>query len=542
LISLRGKGRFILTGAHTEVPESDTNLTRRSDWPVSFVAADPVQPARKDGNSTETELASLLKRLYPQASIEVISVRDSVIVRGTVADAEHVQQIREIAGQFAPTVHNQLKVAGALQAGMIPAGYRVLSVPIEETHKLAGMLRAGDRVDVLVTFQRRDARGVMQTKTVTLLENAEVFAPDARAGERDRMALVSLLVRPEEVNAIKLAQSRGNLSLAWRQPQQEAASQLNASAVQELEGSDGTRSVPKGSTVEVPGEDAAVRPASNLQQIRDDLRALHDDVRRLIEIIERRNKGEPAVTSQVTPAPAATDQAKDKLVGLFFMADWCGPCRQMAPLVTRMREQHGCQIRTIDVDVERDLAQIFSIHSLPTVVVLDDGREVDRIVGLTTEDRLKQAFSRRADTSAKHGQSSTGDLAWDMLGMKLSAASQNQLGAETPFHGGLKVTVLHPDRPAIRGSICPGDILVGLHIWETATLDHVNFVLAHRDLSQFLPLKFYVVRQGEVLTGHLNLDFVSDSRRWDPAASTIEPVTVEAPAARELAPNNARPI
>ena len=488
-----------------------------------------------------SELTLLLKRLYPQASIEVIPARDSLILRGTVTEAEQLTQISEIARQFTPTVLDQLKVAGTLAARTIPEGYRVVSVPINETQTLAGILCAGDRVDVLVTFQRRDEAGRMRTKTAMLMEYVEVFAPDSRPDNRDSRSLVSLLLRAEEVNAVMLAQSRGILSLAWRQPQTGAVTKLNAEVLRELDGSGSAQPVAENATVERSVKDVEARPASDLQQIRDELRALHEDVRRLIKILERRNKEESGATTQGSPAPAADGQAKDKPVGLFFMADWCGPCRKMASLVDRMKEQHGCTIRTIDIDTERDLAQIFSIHSLPTVVILDDGREVDRIIGLTTEDRLKQAFSRRGDPSAGTSQSSTGDPAWDMLGLELSPVSGNQLAALSPHRGGLEIIAVRPDSPAARQSIRAGDVLIGLHVWETTSLDNVGFVLNHAELAAFMPLKFYLVRDRETMYGTLDLGAVSAAHGTDqsevPAAQRhIEPAGIGIQAAKALAP------
>jgi serine protease Do len=49
--------------------------------------------------------------------------------------------------------------------------------------------------------------------------------------------------------------------------------------------------------------------------------------------------------------------------------------------------------------------------------------------------------------------------------------------------------------------IAKGDILVGLHNWETLNLDNVTFVLNHKDFTTFLPLKYYVARDGKIRDG-----------------------------------------
>ena len=67
---------------------------------------------------------------------------------------------------------------------------------------------------------------------------------------------------------------------------------------------------------------------------------------------------------------------------LEFTAKWCGYCRQMEPTIERL-ESVGFQVRQIDVDENRQLAQRFRVSGLPCFVVLKNGREVDRIVGKT---------------------------------------------------------------------------------------------------------------------------------------------------------------
>ncbi len=110
----------------------------------------------------------------------------------------------------------------------IPDGMRVVSISVNETQTLAGMLQPGDRVDVLVTYKMRNARGVQTTKTTTLLKYIEVFATDARtasdgvtnaSGQKAaKTKTVSLQVTPKQVNFIKLAESKGTLALSWRNP------------------------------------------------------------------------------------------------------------------------------------------------------------------------------------------------------------------------------------------------------------------------------------------------------------------------------------
>lgn len=73
---------------------------------------------------------------------------------------------------------------------------------------------------------------------------------------------------------------------------------------------------------------------------------------------------------------------------LFFNATWCGPCRKMKPIVTRMRRQ-GYRMRDVDVDRNRKLAEEYGISAVPTFVFLENGSEVNRISGGTTSRRLR---------------------------------------------------------------------------------------------------------------------------------------------------------
>ena len=76
---------------------------------------------------------------------------------------------------------------------------------------------------------------------------------------------------------------------------------------------------------------------------------------------------------------------------LYFTAEWCGPCKQTKPIVEELnREQVRDKFFIIDVDSEIEMAQKFSIMSVPTFVVMQDNSEVYRVTGAQTRKQLEE--------------------------------------------------------------------------------------------------------------------------------------------------------
>lgn len=99
-----------------------------------------------------------------------------------------------------------------------------------------------------------------------------------------------------------------------------------------------------------------------------------------------------------------------------------------------------------------------------------------------------------------------GDSVWQKLGVRLRPVAADAVNRSYPqFRGGLAVTEVRPDSPSDRAGIQRGDILVGLHKFEMLSGDHVQFVLHHPDLPTFQPLKFYIIRSGQLQTGKIQI-------------------------------------
>lgn len=72
----------------------------------------------------------------------------------------------------------------------------------------------------------------------------------------------------------------------------------------------------------------------------------------------------------------------NKKVLLDFYADWCGPCKMLAPVINEIAEEYtDVFVGKVNVDSEPELASAFGVQSIPTLVVLDSGETVNMSVG-----------------------------------------------------------------------------------------------------------------------------------------------------------------
>lgn len=78
-----------------------------------------------------------------------------------------------------------------------------------------------------------------------------------------------------------------------------------------------------------------------------------------------------------------------------FWAGWCGPCRMISPVLEDLAGRHAGHLKVVKVDVDANprLAARFGAQSIPLLVVIRDGREVDRIVGALPRAALEQRLA-----------------------------------------------------------------------------------------------------------------------------------------------------
>jgi thioredoxin 1 len=74
-----------------------------------------------------------------------------------------------------------------------------------------------------------------------------------------------------------------------------------------------------------------------------------------------------------------------------FFADWCGPCRMLSPVLEEVAGQMQGRVNfvKVDVDANQKTASSYEVTSIPTIILIKDGKEVGRIIGLRDAGKIK---------------------------------------------------------------------------------------------------------------------------------------------------------
>jgi serine protease Do len=137
------------------------------------------------------------------------------------------------------------------------------------------------------------------------------------------------------------------------------------------------------------------------------------------------------------------------------------------------------------------------------------GKNVDTELQLSIEREHEWIHLALQLAPRPRGTAEPVDRIWNTLGLRLAAIPAEQFKAfnNRVYRGGLSILAVRAGSPAERQGIQRGDVLLGMHEWETVTPENVEYILNRPDFNQFEPLKFYILRTsdrgGEVLYGHM---------------------------------------
>jgi serine protease Do len=141
----------------------------------------------------------------------------------------------------------------------------------------------------------------------------------------------------------------------------------------------------------------------------------------------------------------------------------------------------------------------------PVAVEVRRGSEM-LVLDLALAKQQAAAASQRVASTNKPAD------AWSALGLRLTQEPRSTFQRRsTRYRGGMRVEAVRPDSPAAQEGIMAGDILVGMHRWETSSEEDIQYIVARPNLAEMGKLKFYVLRGQNTLYGHLNVASRADS-------------------------------
>jgi putative thioredoxin len=167
----------------------------------------------------------------------------------------------------------------------------------------------------------------------------------------------------------------------------------------------------------------------------------------------------------------------DQPVLVDFWATWCGPCKTLGPLIEKVvGEYNGAlKLAKVDCDKEQQLAAVFGVRSIPTVVLVKGGQLVDGFTGALPEAQLREFLSRHVQPAA------AGD---EVLDEALEPAP-----SETPEQSIARIQqeiAAHPDRAELKLDLALAEMRAGNAAAAEAELDALPANLAADDRARRL--------------------------------------------------------
>lgn len=165
--------------------------------------------------------------------------------------------------------------------------------------------------------------------------------------------------------------------------------------------------------------------------------------------------------------------------------------------------------------------EILSIDGVEVTKVLD----VERLmIGRSKGDKVSLAVRRGTEqftfdsvlvSSQKVVKTATSldEKVWQSLGVKLTEIPANMFRQiSNKYRGGLRIQQVRSGSQAMMQNIKPGDVLLGIHEWETTSLGHIAYIVEQDQIYKASKVEFFVLRNGEVLRGHFKMASASSPR------------------------------
>lgn len=129
---------------------------------------------------------------------------------------------------------------------------------------------------------------------------------------------------------------------------------------------------------------------SELKRIRE------EKLRKLMKRFEKEKKSLGGQVIYVTDSNFKEIVSKNSLVLVDFFADWCMPCRMMAPVIEELAKEYAGKvlIGKLNVDENPATAERFQVFSIPTLIIIKAGEEVDRIVGFVPKNQVEARLKK----------------------------------------------------------------------------------------------------------------------------------------------------
>ncbi|WP_442509118.1 trypsin-like peptidase domain-containing protein [Novipirellula sp. SH528] len=125
-------------------------------------------------------------------------------------------------------------------------------------------------------------------------------------------------------------------------------------------------------------------------------------------------------------------------------------------------------------------------------------------------------LAMRTEQPPASAASTTEDLAWSRIGIQVRPVAESTIRRlntrmRTKYRGGLYIAGVRPGSPADQQGITTGDVLLGIHGWQTSNMADLAGILEHPDMQRGPKAKFYIVRREQTLFGHLQIAAQADS-------------------------------